>query len=114
MSPRAKIMAITPMSCVLIYLFLGFQFGLWLEALPVFLLIPLMPVFLGYKKLRLSIPLIITIIYLILGFGFDYWHPGWIIFLMIPILQILTSPSKKGRFFDFRSKKDITIEDDEV
>ena len=113
MSTRAKIRAITPLSCVLVYLFLGFQFSLWFEGLLVFLLIPFMPILLGYKKLRLSVPLIITIIYLILGFGFKYWHPGWIIFLLIPIFQILLVPSTKGTWGRFKSDKNITIDDED-
>lgn len=98
MSFKAKIMAITPLSCVIIFLSLGFLKGLWVESLPVFLLIPIMPFLLGYKKIRLTVSFVILIIYLILGFGFQAWHPGWIVFLFIPIVHILMTPSKKSNW----------------
>ncbi|MFA5542267.1 MAG: hypothetical protein WC008_02320 [Bacilli bacterium] len=113
MSFRAKISAITPLTCVATYLFLGFQFGLWKEGLVVFLLIPIMPILLGYKKLRFSVGFIITIIYLIMGFGFHYWHPGWIIFFLIPIIQILIAPSSK-KWFKTKNDKTTIIDDENI
>ena len=113
MSLRSKIRVVTPLTCVVIYLFLGFQFGLWLEGALVFLLIPVMPILLGYRKLRLSIPLIITIVYFVLGFGFDAWHPGWLVFLLIPIIQTLIAPSSKTRKTVSFNSESTTILDDE-
>lgn len=111
MSFKSKISAITPLLCVAVYLFLGFEFGLWVQGLVVFFLIPIMPILLGYKKLRLSVGFIITIIYLILGFGFKYWHPGWIIFFLVPIINILITPSSK-KWFKTKYDKDTIIDED--
>lgn len=95
MSFKSKIMAITPLSALVIFLTVGFVGGKWEYAWLAFLLIPAMPFLLGYKKIRLSVSFVIFIIYLILGLSFDAWHPGWIIFLLIPIIHILITPSKK-------------------
>lgn len=111
MSLRSKLRAITPLACTAIYLFLGFEFELWVLGLMVFLLVPLMPVLLGYRKLRISVGLVITIIYLIMGFGFKYWHPGWIIFFLIPIIHILITP-QKNKWMKYK-KDEATIVEEE-
>lgn len=89
MSFKKRLLAVTPMICVFLYLLLGFVWGLWHPGWLIFLLIPIMPYLVGNKKLKFSIPLVVTIIYLIMGFGWGLWHPGWIIFLLIPIITTL-------------------------
>ena len=101
---RRRVVAVTPLVCVLVFLFLGFQFDLWHPGWLVFLLVPIMPILVGIKKIKWSFSFIISIIYLILGLGFGYWHPGWLIFLLIPIYYTLF-PS--GRF----KKNDKTLKD---
>ena len=95
MSLRGKIIAATPMCCLIIFLLLGFCFGAWHPGWLIFLMIPVMPFLLGMKRLRNVFPLFAAIIYLILGFGFSLWHPGWIIFLTVPVVDIFLSKPKK-------------------
>lgn len=94
MSFRHKIIAATPMCCLIIFLLLGFCLGAWHPGWVIFFLIPVMPVLLGIKKIRRIYPTLCAVIYLILGFGFSLWHPGWIIFLTIPVVDIFISKGK--------------------
>ena len=92
---KNKIVAATPFLCTIIFLLLGFVWGMWHPGWIIFLLIPVMPFLVGTEKLRFSIPLIIVIIYLIMGFGWNLWHPGWIIFLLIPVFEIFFGKKSK-------------------
>lgn len=113
MSMKNRIMAVTPMVCVIIFLTLGFVWDLWHPGWIVFLLIPVMPYLIGKKKLKFTIPLVITIAYLIMGIGWDLWHPGWIIFLLIPVITILTGGKEKKLFDNIKkSNKDDYIDVD--
>lgn len=101
MNMKHRIIDATPLITLFIFLLLGFigkEMGenWWKFAWLVFLLIPLMPIILGVKKLRISYTLIVIVAYILMGvFWPDYgWHPGWIIFLTIPIVNILF-PSKR-------------------
>ena len=95
MSFRAKIMSITPIVCLAVYLTLGFVFGVWRATWLIFLLIPIMPYLLRYKKFRLSVPIVVVAGYIVLGL-YGYWHPGWLILFLIPIIEILLKPSEKN------------------
>lgn len=94
-SLRVKIIAATPLFCLFVFLVLGFadDFGfaekpLWHPGWIIFLLIPIMPILLGIKRISLGYPSLCLIVYLIIGFAFKMWHPGWIIFLTVPIVSI--------------------------
>ena len=98
---RRRIIDATPLISLFIFLLLGFigkerGDNCWKIAWLVFLLIPLMPVLLGVKKLVITYPLIVIVAYILMGvFWPKYgWHPGWIIFITIPIVNILF-PGKK-------------------
>lgn len=107
MSPRKKIMAITPIMCLIIYLSLGFLIkepNMWGWGLFIFLLVPIMPYLIGLKKLVISVSAAITIVYVVVGIlstvlkfpdENGLWHPLWIIFLLIPVIHILITPNKK-------------------
>ena len=86
---RGRIVAATPLICLIIYLFVGFYFNLWHPTWVIFFLIPCMPVLLGLKKIIFSYPLFCVIAYILLGVFFHFWHPGWLIFLTIPVVWIL-------------------------
>jgi hypothetical protein len=91
---KHKIIAATPLICLIIFLLLGFVGGLWHPGWIVFFLIPLVPIFLGVKKIKNVYSLVCVILYLIMGLAWGLWHPGWIIFLTIPVVAIFTSGSK--------------------
>ena len=88
MSFKKRIIAVTPMLCAFTYLLIGFVWGVWHPTWLIFLLIPAMPILLGSKKIKFSIPFIITIIYIIIGITWR-WHPTWLIFILIPVFEIL-------------------------
>ena len=52
MSFKAKIIAATPFVSLIIFLLAGFVGGYWHPGWTAFLLIPIMPVILGVKKIR--------------------------------------------------------------
>lgn len=79
-----------PLLVTIIYLLLGFGWGLWHPGWIIFLTIPLRGIKgeVSWRRYLVS-PIMITIIYLLLGFYFNLWHPGWILFLCIPFFQRL-------------------------
>lgn len=106
-----KIIAITPMVCLIAYLLMGFLIGgvAWAWGLCVFVLCPIMPYLVKEKKLTLSVSFVITLIYVVgclIGeaFGLHLWHPGWLIFLFIPIIHILLIPSTPEKIVKKYSK----------
>ena len=103
MSIKNKIIAATPFVSLIIFLILGFCFGLWHPGWTAFLLVPLVPIILGVKKIKHVYPFICGIAYLLMGFFANLWHPGWIIFLTIPIVNIFCQNPKR-----------IDIDDDEI
>lgn len=96
---RKRIVSATPLMCLIAYLFIGFQFGIWHPTWAIFFLMPIMPFLLGLKKIIITWPVCCVFIYLIAGICFSYWHPGWLIFLTIPVVTILF-PNKKARYED--------------
>lgn len=91
---RNRIIAATPMICLIVYLCLGFIGGLWHPGWVVFFLIPMVPALLGQSGIKACYSLICLGVYLFIGFMYSWWHPGWIIFLTIPVFCILF-PGKK-------------------
>lgn len=91
---RKRIIAATPMICVIIYLCFGFIGNNWHPSWVIFFLIPLMPFLLGVQGIRSIYPIVCAGVYLFIGFMWSWWHPGWIIFLTIPVFYTLL-PSKK-------------------
>ncbi len=91
---RNKIIAATPLICVIVYLCCGFIWGNWHPSWVVFFLIPIMDFLLGTKGLKSIYPILCLGVYLFLGFMYHWWHPAWIIFLTIPVFYILF-PDKK-------------------
>lgn len=79
-----------PVIPVIIYLILGFVFGLWHPGWLIFLSVPIYYVIAeGFSrkngKIRDIYPVILAVIYVILGMLYNVWHPLWIIFITIPL-----------------------------
>lgn len=91
---KGRIMAATPIICVIAYLLMGFLADLWHPGWVVFLAIPLVAAILFNKsqKLVTIYSMIIAIAYIIIGFTTSLWHPFWILFLTIPIVAIFAGP----------------------
>ena len=81
---RRKLDEIYPMLIGVLYLILGFGFGLWHPGWLVFLTIPLHYMHFRSLRARLTNPVSVTLLYLVLGFFFGLWHPGWLVFLLVP------------------------------
>lgn len=92
---KKRIVAATPMICVIIYLCCGFIWNNWHPSWVVFFLIPIMSSLLGgIKGIKSMYPFLCVLIYLLIGFYYNWWHPGWIVFLTIPVFYTLC-PDKK-------------------
>ena len=92
MSFRLRLLEVTPMICLIIYLTIGFTLNIWHPTWIIFSLIFIMPILI-YSKFRNIIYILFLIsIYIPLGIIFSIWHPLWIIFLTIPIYLTLVSP----------------------
>ena len=105
MDTKKKIIAATPLLCLITFLLLGFCLGLWHPGWCIFFLIPLMPEILGVKRIENVYSFLCSVIYIFIGISFGLWHPGWIIFLTIPVVAIFTSKPK--------DKVEIIDEDDD-
>ncbi len=77
-----------PVLATIIFLLMGFVWGLWHPGWIVFLTIPLFYWIVNAIRFRtVSYTLIVAIIYVAMGLIWGIWHPGWIIFLAIPIIH---------------------------
>ncbi len=82
-----------PVVVTLVYLLIGFLFGLWHPGWLLFLTIPLYYTAIspkgGFDLNRIPYPLLVSILYVVAGFAIRFWHPGWLIFLTIPLYYTL-------------------------
>lgn len=95
MTFRKRIIAATPMICLIIFLLLGFCADAWHPGWIVFLAIPVVPMLLNPKGILGLYPALCVIAYVIIGAVWGIWHPGWIIFLTIPVVEILFGGIRK-------------------
>ena len=95
-STESKWDAFYPIFITILYLLLGFVFGLWHPGWLVFLTVPLYYMKPKNAVERWSNPVMIVLIYLVLGFFFNLWHPGWMIFFAIPAAAIFRREEKKS------------------
>ncbi len=116
---RKRICGVTIFICLIAYILIGY-YGTkanfnhpWAYGALVFLLVPLMPVLLGLKKLYFSYTLIVIIAYLVIGFVFHGWHPWWVLFLTIPVYYGIVGPNfihvKKTDKNEKKEKDDVEI-----
>lgn len=92
---KGKIIAITPIVALAVFLLLGFLANKWHPAWLVFLACPIVPIFLslfdgGRKgKFVAFVSVLICISYVLVGIFAHIWHPTWIAFFLIPITAII-------------------------
>lgn len=96
MNIKNKIIAATPMLCLIFFLAFGFIDGNWHPTWMIFFLIPIMPCILGPRPIQSSYPLLCTVAFLAFGFLADAWSWCWIFFLTIPVFYIFF-PKKNTR-----------------
>ena len=92
---RARGDAMFPVWITVLYLVLGFVFGLWHPGWLVFLTVPIHYMHFDSQWERLTNPVTVTLIYLVLGFFFGLWHPGGWVFRATR-LGVLNNPSPGG------------------
>ena len=112
MSFKSKIITITPMVSLIIYLFIGFVFNIWHPTWVIFFSILIVPALFSNtaSKVVCAIwPLICIVAYILMGVLGHYWHPGWLIFLTIPIVETLFQGVTFGKK---KNKKRIEIVED--
>lgn len=85
---RRKMDGAYPVLITVLYLVLGFGFGLWHPGWLVFLTIPMHYMHFRSRWERFTDPAMITLIYLAIGCIFGIWHPTWMLFLLIPLSEI--------------------------
>ncbi len=77
--------------CIILYLCLGFVWGLWHPGWLVFLLVPIV-ISVFEKGLKgFPYPIFTVGVFLCLGCIWGYWHPGWLVFLTVPIYYTILS-----------------------
>ncbi len=101
MSFRKRIIAATPMICLIIFLLLGFLKNAWHPGWIVFVAIPIVPMLLNVRGFIGLYCVLCIIAYILMGAVWHLWHPGWIIFLTIPVIETL---------FGGLGKRKVTIE----
>lgn len=109
-----RIIAATPLLCVITYLLLGFVGELWHPGWIVFIAVPIVPMILKPSGFKAGFPLIVAVVYLILGFTIDFWHPGWIMFLLIPVFYIFFPETKSKKTIEVVVYKEKTETDEEL
>lgn len=101
----------------ILYLGLGFAFGLWHPGWMVFLTIPAYYSIVGWFTGRrrhcflraFPYTLLVVIAFLCMGCIWGLWHPGWILFLTIPMYYAIVKPIDRA----YRRRRGIKTERDD-
>ncbi len=101
----------------ILYLGLGFAFGLWHPGWIVFLTIPAYSSIVGWFSGRrrhcflraFPYTLLVAIAFLCMGCIWGLWHPGWILFLTIPMYYAIVKPIDRA----YRRRRGIKTERDD-
>jgi hypothetical protein len=91
-SMNRRILAVTPLISLLLFLVSGFYLSNWQLGWTFFLLIPLSWILLTgnmLRRLNEVMPLIALVLFLWLGFGGGLWNPGFLVFLLIPLTNMI-------------------------
>ena len=102
---RARVIAVTPLVCLITYLAIGFWLNIWHPTWVLFFAIMIIPMILIENLFYGLYPIFCLSVYLSLGISMNMWHPTWLIFLTIPVFYTLFGP-----LFKKRRKKTEVIE----
>ena len=97
---------------VLIFLIMGFQWGLWRMVWVIFPIAWVIEEIASYIKtgrLDISVYSVASIIFLVLGFVWGLWHPGWLVFVIAWVLSegVEVKKRKKKRKKKYQYNQDI-------
>ena len=104
MSLKNRIISVTPLVCLIVYLAIGFIWNIWHPTWAIFFLIIIVPIILNSSFGKIIYPIICTIAFILIGAIWGYWHPAWLIFLTIPVYYTLFEP-----FLGNKKKKRIEV-----
>ena len=96
-SYKGRIIAATPILCLIAYILVGFFTHIWVPTIAIFSLIIIVPIVLSENFASSLYPILAVAGFFVLGFAFDLWHPGWLLFLTIPVYYILFNPFIKRK-----------------
>lgn len=111
---KGKIIAITPIVCLITYLLIGFITNIWHPTWAIFFLSAIVPMVLTDRPLYSLYPALCGLAYIIVGFVFNIWHPTWLIFLTIPIYYILFGNTIKHKIRNKIKDKTTVIIDEDI
>ena len=88
---KALLMLSVVITCVIVFLLVGYFLDGWLYAWQVFVFIPVSAILFFNKKLQLTplMPFVAVMLFFNLGYFLDLWVISWIAFLLIPIVAII-------------------------
>lgn len=93
-----SIIALVSLLATFTFLFIGFTQHIWSPTWLVFLIIPVVSIFVDIvTKKKDVVGLVSGVVsmlcfvgYLLMGFLLNLWHPGWLIFFAVPISGVIT------------------------
>lgn len=100
---KNRIIAVTPIICLIAYLAIGFYAHIWHPTWAIFFLIIIVPVMLNDNIGKIIYPIICVALYITAGIVLGWWATAWIIFLTIPVYYTLIHP------YLFRKKKTVKV-----
>ena len=106
MTLKNRIIAVTPLVSLIIFLTVGYVFNVWHPTWAVFLAILIVPILLNADFSRIIYPLACAVAFVVIGLVWNYWHPGWIIFLTIPVYYTLF----EQYFIKQRKKEEVIVD----
>lgn len=115
---KSIINAVVAISCLIMFILVGFMFNLWNIAWIIFFLIPIITSIIeAIEKRRFTIfsyPLLVVMAYLFIGMKHSLWHPYWFLFLTIPLYYIVFSPIDKAIHSHFSFSVSKNSKDDPI
>ena len=87
-------------AAVLVFLVLGFHWGMWRAGLVVFPIAWVIEEIVSFAKtgrFDISVYSIASIVFLVLGLGWGLWHPGWLVFVVAWVLSEAIQVKKPKR-----------------
>lgn len=106
MTLKNRVICVTPLICLIIFLTIGFVWDIWHPTWAVFFAILIVPILLNADFSRIIYPLACAVAFVVIGLVWNYWHPGWIIFLTIPVYYTLFEPY----FIKQRKKVEVIVD----
>lgn len=90
---------------ILVYIIIGFCFGLWHPGWLIFFLVPVISTLITavrhHNPDQFAYPVLALLIFLYIGLVYSRWHPTWVVFLTIPVYYSVTNYIRRTRTKDY-------------